>query len=281
MYDCVIIGKGPAGITSAIYLKRAGFNCLVIGKDGGNLAKNEKIQNYYGIEEITGEELLLKGIQQAQNLGIQIITDETIEIEYNNNFLVKTINKQYEAKTVILATGNKRKTPNINGINNFNGKGISYCAVCDGFFYKNKEVVVIGNGEYAINEVNHLLPLAKKVTMLTNGKEIDNKNTNINIDNREINEFRGDTSLKEIVFNDNSNIKVDGAFIALGTATSTDLAQRLGVIIKDNKIVVNEKMETNVKGLFAAGDCTGGLLQISKAVYEGMQAGLSAINFLK
>lgn len=281
MYDCVIIGKGPAGITSAIYLKRAGFNCLVIGKDGGNLAKNEKIQNYYGIEEITGEELLLKGIQQAQNLGIQIITDETIEIEYNNNFLVKTINKQYEAKTVILATGNKRKTPDINGINNFNGKGISYCAVCDGFFYKNKEVVVIGNGEYAINEVNHLLPLAKKVTMLTNGKEIDNKNTNINIDNREINEFRGDTSLKEIVFNDNSNIKVDGAFIALGTATSTDLAQRLGVIIKDNKIVVNEKMETNVKGLFAAGDCTGGLLQISKAVYEGMQAGLSAINFLK
>ena len=281
MYDCVIIGKGPAGITSAIYLKRAGFNCLVIGKDGGNLAKNEKIQNYYGIEEITVEELLLKGIQQAQNLGIQIITDETIEIEYNNNFLVKTINKQYEAKTVILATGNKRKTPNINGINNFNGKGISYCAVCDGFFYKNKEVVVIGNGEYAINEVNHLLPLAKKVTMLTNGKEINNKNTNINIDNREINEFRGDTSLKEIVFNDNSNIKVDGAFIALGTATSTDLAQRLGVIIKDNKIVVNEKMETNVKGLFAAGDCTGGLLQISKAVYEGMQAGLSAINFLK
>lgn len=281
MYDCVIIGKGPAGITSAIYLKRSGFNCLVIGKDGGNLAKNEKIQNYYGIEEITGEELLLKGIQQAQNLGIQVITDETIEIEYNNNFLVKTINKQYEAKTVILATGNKRKTPDINGINNFNGKGISYCAVCDGFFYKNKEVVVIGNGEYAINEVNHLLPLAKKVTMLTNGKEIDNKNTNINIDNREINEFRGDTSLKEIVFNDNSNIKVDGAFIALGTATSTDLAQRLGVIIKDNKIVVNEKMETNVKGLFAAGDCTGGLLQISKAVYEGMQAGLSAINFLK
>lgn len=281
MYDCVIIGKGPAGITSAIYLKRAGFNCLVIGKDGGNLAKNEKIQNYYGIEEITGEELLLKGIQQAQNLGIQVITDETIEIEYNNNFLVKTINKQYEAKTVILATGNKRKTPDINGINNFNGKGISYCAVCDGFFYKNKEVVVIGNGEYAINEVNHLLPLAKKVTMLTNGKEIDNKNTNINIDNREINEFRGDTSLKEIVFNDNSNIKVDGAFIALGTATSTDLAQRLGVIIKDNKIVVNEKMETNVKGLFAAGDCTGGLLQISKAVYEGMQAGISAINFLK
>lgn len=281
MYDCVIIGKGPAGITSAIYLKRAGFNCLVIGKDGGNLAKNEKIQNYYGIEEITGEELLLKGIQQAQNLGIEVITDETIEIEYNSNYLIKTINKQYEAKTVILATGNKRKTPNINGIDNFNGKGISYCAVCDGFFYKNKEVAVIGNGEYAINEVNHLLPLAKKVTMLTNGKEIDNKNTNINIDNREINEFRGDTSLKEIVFNDNSNIKVDGAFIALGTATSTDLAQRLGAIIKDNKIVVNEKMETNVKGLFAAGDCTGGLLQISKAVYEGMQAGLSTINFLR
>lgn len=281
MYDCVIIGKGPAGITSAIYLKRAGFNCLVIGKDGGNLAKNGKIQNYYGIEEITGEELLLKGIKQAENLGIEVITDETIEIEYNNNFLVKTINKQYEAKTVILATGNKRKTLNIKGIDNFKGKGISYCAVCDGFFYKNKEIVVIGNGKYAINEVNHLLPLAKKVTMLTNGKEIDNENTNINIDNREINEFRGNAKLEEIVFKDNSSIEIDGAFIALGIATSTDLAQRLGAIIKDDRIVVNEKMETNVKGLFAAGDCTGGLLQISKAVYEGMQAGINAIEFLK
>lgn len=281
MYDSVIIGKGPAGITAAIYLKRAGFNCLVIGKDGGNLEKNGKIQNYYGIEEITGKELLIKGIKQAENLGIEVITDEAIELEYSNKFLIKTINNKYEAKTIILATGNKRKTPNIEGINNFNGKGISYCAVCDGFFYKNKEVAVIGSGEYAINEVNHLLPLAKKVTLLTDGKTTNNDSISVDINSREIKEFRGDAKLQEIEFKDNSKLKVDGVFLAIGTATSTDLAQRLGALIKDNRIIVDEKMKTNVNGLFAAGDCTGGLLQISKAVYEGSQAGLSAVEYLK
>lgn len=281
MYDSVIVGKGPAGITAAIYLKRAGFNCLVIGKDGGNLEKNTKIQNYYGIEEITGKELLIKGIKQAEKLNIEVITDEVIEIEYNNNFFIKTINNNYESKTVILATGNKRKTPNIDGINNFNGKGISYCAVCDGFFYKNKEVAVIGNGEYAKNEVNHLLPLAKKVILLTDGKEINANNINVDIDNREIKKFKGDNKLQEIEFKDNSKLKVDGAFLAIGTATSTDLAQKLGVLIENNRIIVDEKMKTNVKGLFAAGDCTGGLLQISKAIYEGSQAGLSVVEYLK
>ena len=281
MYDSIIVGKGPAGITAAIYLKRAGYNCVVIGKDGGNLIKNSKIQNYYGIEEITGEELLLKGIKQAENLGIEVVTDEVIELEYNNNFSVKTINNVYEGKTIILATGNKRKTPNIEGINNFNGKGISYCAVCDGFFYKNKDVVVIGNGEYAINEVNHLLPIAKTVTLLTDGKKLDNTKVNVVVDSREIKQFRGDSKLQEIEFKDNSNIKIDGAFLAIGTATSTDLAQRLGVLIKENRIIVDENMQTNVKGLFAAGDCTGGLLQISKAVYEGSKAGLSAVEYLK
>ena len=181
MYDCIIIGKGPAGISSALYIKRAGFNCLVIGKDGGNLVKNELIQNYYGIEEISGEELLLKGIKQIEKLGVEVITDEVIEIEYNNSFTVKTINNIYNSKTIILATGNTRKTLNIDGIKEFEGKGISYCAVCDGFFYKNKEVAVIGNGEYAINEVKHLLPIVKKVTLLTNGKELKNKINEIKI----------------------------------------------------------------------------------------------------
>lgn len=281
MYDSVIVGKGPAGITAAIYLKRAGFNCLVIGKDGGNLEKNGKIQNYYGIEEITGKKLLIKGIKQAENLGIEVITDEVIELDYNNNFLIKTINNKYEAKTIILATGNKRKIPNIEGINNFNGRGISYCAVCDGFFYKNKDVAVIGSGQYAINEVNHLLPLAKKVTLLTDGKTTSNDSISVDINSREIKEFRGDAKLQEIEFKDNSKLKVDGVFLAIGTATSTDLAQRLGALIKDNRIIVDEKMKTNVNGLFAAGDCTGGLLQISKAVYEGSQAGLSAVEYLK
>lgn len=269
MYDCIIIGKGPAGISAALYIKRAGFNCLVIGKDGGNIVKNKLIQNYYGIEEITGEELLLKGIKQAENVGIDVITDEVIEIEYSSLFSVKTINNIYNTKTIILATGNIRKTPDIVGIENFKGKGISYCAVCDGFFYKNKEVAVIGDGKFALNELHHLLPIAKKVTLLTNGKEINNVDKAINVDTRKIKQILGDTKIQEIEFTDNTFLKIDGVFIAIGTATSTDLAQKLGVLIKDEKIVVNEKMQTNINGIYAAGDCTGGLLQISKAVYEG------------
>lgn len=281
MYDTIIVGKGPAGISAAIYLKRAGYNPLVIGKDGGNIIKNTKIQNYYGIEEITGEELFLRGINQAKKLGIEVITDEVIEIEYNTNFLVKTVNNKYESKTVILATGNKKKNANIEGIKDFEGKGISYCAVCDGFFYKNKNVAVVGNGEYALNEANYLISLAKKVTLLTNGKKVDTRNANIEIDSREIKEFRGNEKIEKIEFKDDNILNIDGVFIAIGTATASDLAKKLGVLIKNEEIIVDENMKTNVDGLYAAGDCTGGLWQINKAVYEGAKAGLSIIDFLK
>lgn len=289
IYDCIIIGKGPAGITAGIYIKRANKNVLIIGKDGGALERAEKIENYYGVEKITGKELIQKGIKQAQTLGIEVVTDEVTGVGYvvegQANYKVKTRNNEYLTKTIILATGASRKRPNIRGIQEYEGKGVSYCAICDAFFYKNKDVAVLGEGDYAFAEASELLPVAKSVTLLTNGKEpVENRSTEeekLTINQREIVEFRGDTTIKEVHFSDATKLEIQGVFIAIGTASSGDLAKKLGAMVENNQIVVNEKMQTNVPALYACGDCTGGLLQISKAVHEGTIAGLEVIKFLK
>lgn len=279
MYDVIVIGSGPAGVTAAIYAKRRNLSILIISKGSSALDKAEKIDNYYGfVNGISGKELYQNGITQAKKLGIEFIQDEIINIEYTNNFMVETVNFQYEAKTVIMATGANRNIPNIKGIKEFEGKGISYCAVCDAFFYKNKDVAVLGNGNYAIHEFEILRPVVNSIKILTNGNNIiENRNTSIEINSKKIKEFRGNNKLEEVEFEDNTIQHLNGLFIAIGTASSCDLARKIGARIENNNIVVNENMETTVKGLFACGDCTGGLLQISKAVYEGARAGLSVL----
>lgn len=279
MYDVIVIGSGPAGITAAIYAKRRNLSILVISKGNGALQKAEKIDNYYGFENgISGKELYENGIKQAKNLGIDFIEDEVINIEYINQFTVETVNSKYEAKAVILATGVSRNIPNIKGIKEFEGKGVSYCAVCDSFFYKGKDVAVLGDGNYAIHEFETLKPVASSVTILTNGNTmVENRDSSIEVNSKKIREFRGDTKLEEVEFEDNTIQNLNGVFIAMGTASSSDLTRKIGARIENNNIVVNENMETTVPGLFACGDCTGGLLQISKAVYEGAKAGLAVL----
>lgn len=273
-YDVIIIGKGPAGITASIYLKRANLECLVIGKDGGALEKTKKVENYYGFEQaISGKELLLKGIQQAQNLNIPVISDEVINIEWNERFKVTTRNQQYESNYVILATGTNRNKPNIKGIKEYEGKGVSYCAVCDAFFYREKDVSVIGNGIYAVNELEHLKKVAKSVTLLTNGEPLE-ENVQAEVIQKPIKEVRGEEVIKSITFEDNTNINTSGIFIAQGMASSSALAKKLGAIENDGKIIVNEKMKTNIPNLYAIGDCTGPIYQITKAVYQGTIAAI-------
>lgn len=279
MYDVIVIGSGPAGITAAIYSKRRNLSILVISKGNGTLQKAEKIDNYYGFENgISGKELYVNGIKQAKNLGIDFIEDEVINIEYINQFTIETVNSKYEAKAVILATGVSRNVPNIKGIKEFEGKGVSYCAVCDSFFYKGKDVAVLGDGNYAIHEFETLKPIASSVTILTNGNTmVENRDSSIDVNSKKIREFRGDTKLEKVEFEDNTIQNLNGVFIAMGTASSSDLARKIGARIENNNIVVNENMETTVPSLFACGDCTGGLLQISKAVYEGAKAGLAVL----
>ena len=283
LYDVIIIGSGPAGISASLYTKRAGLETLIVSKGIGTLDKVEKIENYYGTPNISGKEIQKIGDNQAKNLNIEIKNEEVMQIDYGRNFIVKTLNYEYEAKTIIIATGSNRKVANIKGIKEFEGKGVSYCTTCDGFFYKDKDVAVLGNKEYALHEAQNLLPIAKSVTMLTNGEQpVEKRTEGIEIKENKIREFRGTNSIEEIEFEDNTKKKIDGVFVALGTASSSDLARKLGVILDDkNNIKVDNKMETNIKGVYACGDCTGGILQISKAVYEGMVAGMSAIQFIK
>ncbi|MCI8616980.1 MAG: FAD-dependent oxidoreductase [Clostridia bacterium] len=289
MYDVIIIGAGPAGISASLYTIRSNLKTLLIYKEKSALEKATKIENYYGFENgINGEELYKKGIEQARELGAEILNEEvtSIQIEITENkkqaFKVQTLNNEFIAKSVILATGNKKNKPDIQKIDEYEGKGISYCAMCDGFFYRNRDVAIIGNGDYAISEAMELQNIVKTVKILTNGQEMpEYRGENIDIIDKTIKSFSGENKVENIEFSDNSKINIDGVFIAQGVAGSTEFAKKIGAQIQNDKIVVNENMETTVKGLYACGDCTGGLYQISKAVYEGTKAGIQVIKYLK
>ena len=285
MYDVIIIGAGPAGISAGLYTKRANLDVLILYKDQSALEKTEWIENYYGFENgISGKDLYETGIQQAKHLGIPVKKEEVtkIQIDENNQYMIMTEKATYQTKSVIFATGNKKNTPKIKGIKEFEGKGVSYCAVCDGFFYRNKDVSILGNGKYAISEANELIHIVNSITILTDGKEAPEiRADNVKIDTRKIREVRGDKKAEEIEFDDNSKIKTDGIFVALGVAGGNEFAKKLGIITKKDRIVVNENMETNIPGIYACGDCVGGLLQVSKAVYEGTKAGLQAIQYIR
>lgn len=285
MYDVIIIGAGPAGVSASLYTKRANKKTLIIHNDNGGLKKAQKIENYYGFENgIEGEELYQIGIKQAENIGVEVKKEEIIKIESaNENFKVVTDLNIYEAKSIIIAIGTKRNKANIKGIKELEGKGISYCAICDGFFYRNKNVSVIGSGNYALSETNDLLPIANKITILTNGEKAPEfRADNVEVITKPIEKIEGKNKVEEVLFKDNTKIKTEGIFIAQGTAGSIELAKKIGLVTTDNgNIKVNEKMETNIKGIYACGDCTGDILQVSKAVYEGAVAGLEVIKYLK
>ena len=201
MYDVIIVGAGPAGISSSLYTVRRNLKTLIIYKEKSALENSTRIENYYGFEKgINGKDLYKIGIRQAQNIGANVIEDEVtnIQIEYLKKdgnreqiFKVQTLNNEFESKSVILATGNKKSKPNIKNIEEYEGKGISYCAICDGFFYRNKDVAVLGDGDYAISETMDLQNIAKSITILTNGGQApEYRAENISINTKPIKDIR-------------------------------------------------------------------------------------------
>ena len=282
MYDIIIIGAGPAGISAGLYAKRAGATVLILYNGESNLEKTSEIENYYGfVNGIDGKTLYKNGIEQAKTLGIKVENEEVLNIEKNSEeFLVKTDEEEYTAKSVIISTGNKKLRPNVKGVIQFEGKGISYCAICDGFFYRNKNVAVIGNGKYAESEATDLKNIVNNVKILTNGLEMQ-VNSQYEVNTKKIKEIYGGQKVQGIEFDDGTKLEVDGIFIALGEAGGSDFAKKMGVMLNKDNIIVDENMRTNIEGLYSCGDVTGGLLQVCKAVYEGAKAGLDAAKYIK
>ena len=282
MFDAVIIGAGPAGISAGLYLKRANKNVLILYHGESQLEKAHKIDNFYGFPlGITGKDLYINGIHQAVNLGIEVKDLEVLSIQMNEKmeYTIRTSEEEFNSKVVILATGNKKLRPNIKGVKEFEGSGVSYCAICDGFFYRKKNVVVIGSGTYAISEATELKNVTPNVTILTNGLEL-NGTTDIPVITKEIKEIVGEGRVSGVKFMDDTTLDVNGVFIALGEAGGADFAKKLGIYMEKDNIVVDENMRTNIPGVYACGNVVGGLLQINKAAYEGAKAGLDAVKYI-
>ena len=285
MAKVVIIGSGPAGVSAALYTARAGIDTTVLTRGPGALARAEGIENYYGVPgPVSGAELERRGIEGAKAVGVQFVEAEAVGLTFTDKLTVETLSGDYPADAVILATGASRAAPPIPGLKALEGHGVGYCATCDAFFYRGKDVAVLGSGEYALHEASALLPLAKSVTLLTGGAPLTAEfPPEIALCTEKVEAILGEEAGKVtgVRLAGGRELPLDGVFVALGVAGSTALARKMGAEVDGNRIVVDEHMMTTVPGLFAAGDCTGGLLQVAKAVYEGAMAGNVAAKALR
>lgn len=283
LYDAIIIGKGPAGLSASLYIARSNLKTFIIGKESA-LAKGKIIENFCCSEPMPGEELIKKGMEQAKSFGVEIVEEEVLDIKKEDFFSVITDKHKYEGKSIIIATGKTRVEVPVDNKESFEGRGIHYCAVCDGFFYTGKQVGVLGYKDYAVHELMEMERITKDVTLFTNGNELQiNKESKkyledkkVKINTKPVKSLEGKQFLEKIVFKDGEEEEIEGLFIAYGSASSVDFARKLGVLAENNNIKVDDEQKTNVDGVFAAGDCTGGLTQVATAVGQGAVAGQKA-----
>lgn len=279
-YDVIAVGLGPAAASAANYTAMGGCKTLLIGETAGALWRAGKIANYYATGETSGKELFERGLDQARALGAEVVYGQVVEIAANGeDFTVKTASEEYRAKAVLLATGAARSRPKVEGLDAFDGKGVSWCAVCDGFFYRKKKVGVYGAGEYAASEAKYLSGIGCEVTLFTDGRET--AFGGVPVRTEKIAKLYGGETLEGVELAGGEKVPLSAMFVAEGVASSADFAKMIGIETAGNAVKVNEKCETNVPGLYAAGDCTGGLLQVAKAVSDGAIAGVQICRYLK
>lgn len=298
MYDLIIIGGGPAGLTAGIYAQRARLKTLLLEKEmvGGQIAVSDVIENYPGFPSISGAELMEKFEQQARGLGLEIKLTDVIAVQKKGEEkIVKTSDGDLIAKSVIVATGAKPRRLGIPGEKELTGKGVSYCATCDGPFFKGQKVLVVGGGDTAVKEAVYLSRIANKVYIahrrdqlraekIIQEKAMSTPNIEI-LWSHILKEIRGKTGVEKVVLQnlkDNTvkELDVEGVFVFVGINPTTDFVD----VEKDKQgfIKTDQDMRTSVKGIFAAGDCrTTALKQVSTAVGDGAIAAFVAERYIE
>ena len=275
--DIAVIGGGPAGLSAAINAVLRNKSVKIFTNALNYLQKAEKVDNYLGFYNISGQELMEKFVDHANKLNVSFEYGKVIDImKYNDMFMINFNGKIINAKAVVLALG-ITKEKMLNNEEKLLGKGISYCATCDGALYKGKNIAVYGNADDIIEEANFLSSLGANVNYITVKKDIKGLNQNINVINGIISDIIGDNKLEGVIIND-KYIKLDGLFLLRNSIAPNSIVKDL--ILEDGYIVVNRNMETNIKGIYACGDCTGNPLQISKATGEGLVAAQNAARYI-
>jgi thioredoxin reductase (NADPH) len=302
-FDVIVLGGGPAGLTAGIYLGRSKAKTLILdtGMPGGQMILTYQVANYPGIENISGYQLSSVMKKQAKNFGCTIKSNVKlagIQLEGKVKTATLETGETFTAPAVILATGGRSRMLNVPGENEFKGRGVSYCATCDGDFFQDKEIVVVGGGNSALEEAVALTKYASKVTILHEFDHfqafehaVEEAKANPKIDyimESHITEFYGDESLRGIKYENLKSgkifdKKIDGVFIFIGYEANTQTLQNGPVKLNQwNEIITDETLQTNLEGVFAAGDCRAKRYrQITTAVSDGTVAALNALNFIQ
>ncbi|MDJ0624907.1 MAG: thioredoxin-disulfide reductase [Candidatus Caenarcaniphilales bacterium] len=302
IYDLIIIGGGPAGLSAALYGARGNISTLVLDKGlpGGELNNTEEVENYPGIDEKTGPEIAEMMVEHAKRFGSQFQNLTTI---YEADLtaqpkVLKTDQGEFLGKSIVLATGSEHRKLGVPGEKEYAGKGVSYCAVCDGAFFKNKHVVVVGGGSAAVEEGNFLTRYANKVTLIHRRNTLraekiiqERAMNNPKIEfiwNTVVEEIGGDplgvtkVKLKNVKNDEMSELSCDGVFIYVGLEPNVELFKNQISLDEGNRIITNDKLETNISGVYAAGDVrVTPLRQAVTAAADGSLAATQAITFLE
>jgi len=288
-YEIIIVGAGPAGLQAGIHTARRKHSVLILGKPQASALWYAHIENYFGVPgKASGAELLKIGLAQAQGFGAEFLEEDVVRIEkVEPGFLVETeTGKTFQGLALILALGLKKKKKLFKDEDKFVGKGVSYCVDCDAWFYRGKRVAVIGDGSAALHGAHTLTKFAEKVYLIplkdlpVSAEKIEK----IEVIRKKPLEIVGEYEVSGLKFEDGESISVDGIFIEIGAKGPLELLAPLGVELDPQTfsyVKVNQRMETNVPGVFACGDLTGPPLQLAKAVGEGCVAGISASDYIK
>mgnify|MGYP004460688323 CR=1 FL=1 len=295
MYDVIIIGCGPAGMTAAIYLKQAGINVAIIEKNapGGSMNMAINIKNYPGFNQIKGAMLSLNMFNQIRELEIPYIYGDVIAINDGEIKQIITNKDTYETKYLVISTGRKNKELHIQNEKEYLGKGISYCAICDGSLYKNKEVVIVGSSIETAEEALYLADQSEGVTIINQEKDLNindelrnslkNKENIHYLNNSKIIRLIGNDSLeqieiKNVVYNETFTKKIDGLFVSIGYEPNSKIFSDLGINCKNGYIVVDDNNRTNKRNIYAIGDITSKkLYQVVTATSDGAKAAYDII----